>query len=231
MRQFLREIKRFVLNRYYRRSAIGTGASVDPSVQVLGWKSVRIGPGAVIGEDCWLNVNHRSSRSASIIIGASTFIGRRNFFSPARLIEVGEFCLTALDCKFAGANHKYDNPMRPYISTGTNSDGEIRVGPNCWFGVSATVLGNVSIGRGCVIGAHALVMSNIPPFSIAVGHPARIVRRFHFGERRWIRAEECSPEIEALMPSEESYLNALRTAFGNAGLPIIASGRRQGDLP
>ncbi|MEO1186848.1 MAG: DapH/DapD/GlmU-related protein, partial [Cyanobacteria bacterium J06636_27] len=47
---------------------------------------------------------------------------------------------------------------------------------DCWLGHNVTVLDGVKIGKGSIIGAGSVVNQNIPPFSIAVGTPARIIR-------------------------------------------------------
>lgn len=51
-----------------------------------------------------------------------------------------------------------------------------RVGDSVQIGAGAKVLGSISIGDGCVIGANAVVLESLPPGSVAVGVPARIVR-------------------------------------------------------
>jgi acetyltransferase-like isoleucine patch superfamily enzyme len=45
-----------------------------------------------------------------------------------------------------------------------------------WIGVNVSVMDGVVIGRGSIIGAGAVVTSDIPPYSIAVGVPARVIR-------------------------------------------------------
>jgi acetyltransferase-like isoleucine patch superfamily enzyme len=54
---------------------------------------------------------------------------------------------------------------------------DVAIGNDCWIGGNATILPGVTIGRGCTIGAGSVVTKDIPEFSIAVGFPARVVRR------------------------------------------------------
>ena len=81
-------------------ASLGQGAYVHRSVQILGRAFVRIGANSVLGQECWLNVNHRVGNVAAIEIGDHCFIGRRNFFSSGRRIEIGHYVLTANDCYF-----------------------------------------------------------------------------------------------------------------------------------
>ena len=53
---------------------------------------------------------------------------------------------------------------------------EVVIGDDCWIGANVTILAGVVIGPGCSIGAGSVVKKNIPPFSIAVGSPARVIR-------------------------------------------------------
>lgn len=53
----------------------------------------------------------------------------------------------------------------------------IVIGDDCWLGANVTVLPGVTIGRGCTIGAGAVVSSDIPEYSVAVGVPAKVVKK------------------------------------------------------
>ena len=58
---------------------------------------------------------------------------------------------------------------------------QIIIGHDVWIGHGATILGGVKIGNGAVIGANAVVAKNIPPYAIAVGNPARVIK-YRFDE-------------------------------------------------
>ena len=65
-----------------------------------------------------------------------------------------------------------ENPIRYQPSSAVG----ITIGSGVWIGVKATVLDGVAIGEGCVIGAGSVVTKNIPPYTVAVGVPARVIR-------------------------------------------------------
>lgn len=213
--------------RAWRTAHCGPGVWLDPTVQVLGWRRVRIGAHSIISEGGWLNVNDREADEPVIVIGASCFLGRRNFLSAGSLIEIGDYCLTGVDCHFLGSDHVFSSPFVPYLMSGTTGGGHIRIGANCWLGASVTVLKGVSIGYGSIIGAGSVVKSDVPPMSIAVGSPARIVRRFALPSQAWVRAEEY---VESALPSEGEYLAELRAKWPVIRGPRVASGYVQGDL-
>jgi maltose O-acetyltransferase len=61
---------------------------------------------------------------------------------------------------------------------------ELLIGPNCWFGAHVTVTDKAGVGEHCVLGAGAVVLGEIPPHSVAVGAPARVVRTLGAGANR-----------------------------------------------
>lgn len=107
------------------------------------------------------------------------------------------FNLTILDCGpvhigdnvFIGPNTSLVTPVHPLRWQERNirmrEDGSlygleyakpITIEDNCWLGSNVTVLGGVCIGEGCVIGAGSVVTRDIPPHSLAVGNPCRVIR-------------------------------------------------------
>jgi len=105
--------------------------------------------------------------------------------SKAR-VEVGGFCSIASGVQFlVDGEHPTDfittSPLPGLSSPSSEHQGPCRrpivVGHDVWIGRDATVLSGVTIGTGAVIGACAVVASDVRPYAIAVGNPAREVRR------------------------------------------------------
>ena len=61
------------------------------------------------------------------------------------------------------------------------SKGRVCIGKKVWIGDKATILPNVTIGDGAIIGANAVVSKDIPPYCIAAGNPARIIKNLNNG--------------------------------------------------
>ncbi|MGB8478564.1 MAG: hypothetical protein WCE63_06955 [Acidobacteriaceae bacterium] len=57
-----------------------------------------------------------------------------------------------------------------------------------WIGEFVAILPGVTIGKGSIIGAHSTVTKNIPAYSIAVGSPAKVMKRYNFETKTWDRA-------------------------------------------
>lgn len=54
---------------------------------------------------------------------------------------------------------------------------EVSIGDDCWIGGHVTILPGVTIGEGCTIAAGSIVTKDVPPFSVAMGQPARVVKK------------------------------------------------------
>ena len=211
------------------KPTLGAGCFIHRSVQILGKAQVAVGANSVIGQDSWLNVNHREITGRAIDIGSHCFIGRRNVFSSGANITFGDYVLTASDCHFFGSTHLVSDPMRPVMTTGTSATAVITVGTNTFIGADARILGHVQVGHGCVIGAGALVTHDVPPFSQAHGSPAVVVKRYSFPRQCWVRTEEFSLEDEAALPAAEDYRQRL-AEYVPIRMPHIAAGSDMGNL-
>ncbi|MBF6600630.1 MAG: acyltransferase [Dehalococcoidia bacterium] len=71
--------------------------------------------------------------------------------------------------------------------------GYLIVADDAFIGINAVVLPNVRIGRHAVVGAGAVVTHDVPDFCVAAGNPARVISRYDFGRRVWIRARAVEP--------------------------------------
>lgn len=120
--------------------------------------------------------------------GCYTRFGKR-CYANFNLVVLDVCPVTFGDDVFIGPNCSFVSPMHALLPEERNlkqrPDGSyydleygkpITVGSNCWFGSNVTVCGGVTIGEGCVIGAGSVVTKDIPPHSLAVGNPCRVLR-------------------------------------------------------
>jgi len=219
-----------LVRRKYQRICVGKNSFVDNTVQVFGWNNTLIGENTSVGEGSVLIVNNRTTTSEKkIVIGDKCIIGRNNFFSAGNSIRLREYVMTTYGCRFLGANHHFNDPSQPYILTGVSNENDIYIGVNCWIGFGVTVIGNVRIGHGSVIGADSLISKDVPPFSVVIGNPQRIIRRYDFNKKEWRKVSE-SDENDYNQPTEEAYLEMLRSTYPHIPVAYHASSRMFGDL-
>ena len=65
----------------------------------------------------------------------------------------------------------------------------VHIGDKVWVGESVCILPGVTIGECSIIGAGSVVTKSIPPYSIAVGTPAKVIKRYNFDTRSWIKVD------------------------------------------
>lgn len=120
-------------------------------------------------------------------IGSNVYIGLRFCAACYDEVTIGDDCLLADDILIMTANHGM-NPEIPgsYVKQPFTVGG-VHIEEGCWIGSRVTVLPDVTIGKRCIIGTNSVVTKDIPPYSIAVGIPARVVKRWDFDSHRWER--------------------------------------------
>lgn len=112
--------------------------------------------------------------NCQIEIGEGTSIGLYSCISGPGQIKIGKRCLIASHVGIYANNHIFADPTRYICEQGITRKG-IVIEDDCWLGSGVKVLDGVTIGQGSVIGAGAVVTKDIPPYSVAVGIPARAI--------------------------------------------------------
>ncbi|MBQ9245973.1 sugar O-acetyltransferase [bacterium] len=108
----------------------------------------------------------------NIRVGKNVFINACCKFQDQGGIEIGDGALIGHNTTIATLNH-YENPqLRQNLIPK-----KVKIGKNVWIGSDCTILPGVIIGDGAIVGAGSVVTKNIPENSIAVGNPARVIRR------------------------------------------------------
>jgi acetyltransferase-like isoleucine patch superfamily enzyme len=87
--------------------------------------------------------------------------------------DIGDYTLTAQGCHFVSGDHPFNRVDIPIIQQ-RGTPGRVRVGPDIWLGVGVIVMAD--IGCGSVVGAGSVVTRPLPPMSVAVGSPAKVIR-------------------------------------------------------
>ncbi|HEY9861079.1 MAG TPA: DapH/DapD/GlmU-related protein [Candidatus Obscuribacterales bacterium] len=150
----------------------------------LGW-SIRLSSAGqdsqiILGEHACLDrgVDIRSHDNGHVEIGQDTYLGPYTCIAGPGRITIGKDCLIASHCGIYASNHDFSNPARKICEQGVTAKG-IVIEDDCWLGSGVRVLDGVTIHQGSVIGAGAVVTKDIPPYSIAVGVPAKAIAQRH----------------------------------------------------
>jgi acetyltransferase-like isoleucine patch superfamily enzyme len=137
---------------------------------------LRIGAHVLLEPNVWLT----APAPGRIEIGSGSFLNIGVMVAAADLVEIGAHCMFANGCFITDAEHRFDDPEQPVPWQGFTSEGPTRIGNNVWCGANVVVTGGVTVGERSVIGANSVVTADIPPYSIAAGAPARVLRRIEY---------------------------------------------------
>jgi len=151
---------------------------------------VYLGPGVSLQR----GVDIGSLENTQIEIGESTYIGPYTCIAGPGHIKVGKDCLIAAHTGIAANNHKFADLEQAIRQQGLTTEGVV-IEDDCWLGYKVSVLDGVTIGQGSVIGAGAVVTKDIPPYSVAIGVPARVV-----ASRKLSKLEDSTGENDRRLP-------------------------------
>lgn len=173
---------------------MGRGVALGRCIVFRQPSKIRIDDNTVVDDYCMLSV--RGSKESGITIGKSALIGRNtylntregtieiqdyaNLSSNIRIgtsgrVVIGRYAIIAAFCYIGGVNHRIDRLDVPISMQGSENRGGVVLEEDVWLGAGVLVNDGVRIGRGSVIGAGSVVTRDIPPYSIAVGVPAKVV--------------------------------------------------------
>ena len=137
---------------------------------------LEIGPHALFEPDVWITM----PSPARITIGGGSLFNIGVMIAALELVEIGEHCMFANGCMITDSDHRYDDRAKPVPWQGFKSKGPIRIGDNVWCGAHVVITSGVTIGERCVIGANSVVTRDIPPYSVAAGAPASVLRTISY---------------------------------------------------
>jgi acetyltransferase-like isoleucine patch superfamily enzyme len=109
-------------------------------------------------------------------LGKNVFVNFNSVWLDTCPITVGARTLIGPNSSFLSGTHPTD-PVLRNGTRGPESGRPIVIGEDCWLGANVIVLPGVTIGRGTTIGAGSVVTKDIPEFVVAVGNPARVLKK------------------------------------------------------
>ena len=170
------------------RIFIGRGALIR------GLSSMEIGEDFVAAPDLWLEaVSHFNEQTFTprLVIGKHVRVSRWVHIAVTNRVEIGDHVLIGSKVLITDHDHgSYSDPSTspdiPPALRPLTRDRTTIVGSKVWLGDGVVVTAGSVIGEGCVIGANSVVIGTIPPFTVAVGSPARPIKQFDFDQNAWV---------------------------------------------
>lgn len=183
---------------YYRGllKSMGENVSIGKNVKIVNPQFISLGDNVTICDDVTLiargpggitlgarvTLNDRVYLDTErpdegyILVGDDVYIGTGTTLFGHRGLEIGDHCLLAQNITLTPYSHIYDDPGRNIIEQGGHCE-KVTIGRDTYIGMRCAVMYSGSIGEGCVIGAGSVVVKSIPDYSVAVGCPAKVIKK------------------------------------------------------
>ena len=124
-------------------------------------------PSFVIGDNVCIGANFHVSCTQSVIIEKNVLISDRVFI--------------------ADGMHEFENISVPIIDQPMTNKGKVLIKEGSFLGINVVILPGVTVGKNSVVGASSVVTGNVPDYSVVIGNPARIIKKYDNKARKWGR--------------------------------------------
>jgi acetyltransferase-like isoleucine patch superfamily enzyme len=187
-----------------RFGAFGAGSGIlFPTVALYGEPSIHIGANVIVGPYCTLSAGvmpgHVPDNDPVVTIGDDVLIGRGSGVVGHRSVTIGDGVFTGHHVYVTDANHGYED-VGETIGRQFAGPRPVVVGAGSWLGHGSIVLPGSRIGEHVAVGAGAVVTGELPSFSVAVGNPARVIRRYDTEREEWVRVLREGARVQRAAP-------------------------------
>ncbi len=182
---------------YYKSvlKGMGDGVTIGKNVKIVNPQFITIGNnvkicddvtiiargegGVILDDGAWLNervyLDTESDQTGYIIVGKSVYIGTGTTLFGHNGLVIGDHSLLAQNITCTPYSHIFNDPNANIITQGGHSK-KVSIGKDVYIGMGVDIMYSGDIGDGSVVGAGSVVVKPIPPYSVAVGNPAKVIK-------------------------------------------------------
>jgi len=169
-------IKWFV-NPFYHKKRKGAIVRPRTRMDVVPWHKFELGEDSTIEDFSAIN-----NGVGPVIIGDRTKIGLSNtIIGP---VTIGNDIRLAQNITLSGLNHNYEDVSMPIHVQGVSTS-PIVIEDDSWIGSNVVVVAGVTIGKHSIVAAGSIVTKDIPPYSVVVGNPGRVLKQYNHQTKVW----------------------------------------------
>jgi len=169
-------VKWFV-NPFIHKKGKGAVVCRRTRMDVLPFNSFSLGAYSTIEDFATVN-----NGVGAVEIGSHTRIGIGNVIIGP--VTIKDHVILAQNIVMSGLNHVYEDVETP-IHLQPVTTKPIIIEEECWVGANAVITAGVTVGKHSVVAAGSVVTKDIPPYSIAVGNPARVIKSYNHETKSW----------------------------------------------
>jgi acetyltransferase-like isoleucine patch superfamily enzyme len=175
----------FVLN-FVKKLFIEKGkhSFIISPIEIIGAKRIHIGNNVHIGHNSKL-----CCYGGKVMIGSETFATSSLNLFCGEQVEIGNNLLIASFVLITDLTHGINPELATNYQKQKITTKPVIIEDGCWIGDKASILPGTHIGTKCVIGANSVVKGKIPAYSLVVGNPGKIVKKWDFNKKKWVKVE------------------------------------------
>lgn len=173
--------------KYHSRHFLSYGDNVSikfGKIEISNPENISIGNNVSINYGTWIAARPFPNCKSLLEIGNNTIIGRYNHIYASTSIKIGNGVLFADKVYVSDNLHEYEDVTKPILEQPIKQLKLVNIGDESWIGENVSIIG-ASIGRHCVIGANSVVTHDIPDYSVAVGVPAKVIKKYNHISKKW----------------------------------------------
>lgn len=190
MLKLILQIYTWIITRRFH--SVGKGTVIKPFLNTCHQEFISLGQDVNVGAFSRLTVatdfggyHIPSTTPVKLKVGNHVDIGHNAFISIGNDIQIGDHTILSSYVFITDHDHQ-NNPGTDLHHQPVTSGGFVKIEDNVLIGCKASILKNVTIGRHTTIGANSVVTKDIPPFTIAVGNPAKVIKKYDFKSKKWL---------------------------------------------
>ncbi|MBQ3584023.1 MAG: acyltransferase [Lachnospiraceae bacterium] len=185
-------IKKRYIGRRFRKSygSFGEHSCIHrPFIYDNNRKLIHIGKETTILEHSRIQLYpERVNQTPHIYIGDGCYIGYYFSILAGADVRIGNHVLVASHVLISSENHGINPESEIEYMEQPLTGASVVIEDGCWIGENVCILPGVTIGKKSIIGSGSVVTKSVPPYCIAAGNPARIIKKYNFTSHQW---EKC----------------------------------------
>lgn len=163
---------------------LGINSLLKKPFRIDGGKNIIISDNCFFQSGLWLYSVGINSEKPTLFIGKGSVFGYNNHITCVNNVHIGNNVLTANNVYISDNLHSYEDINIPIIKQPVKFKKQVIIGNGAWVGENVCIIG-ASVGNNSVIGANSVVTRDIPDFCVAVGSPARVIKKYDFRDECW----------------------------------------------
>lgn len=188
-------LRRKIRAWYFSRQFAASGLRMGEDYYLRGISHIKMGNNFTAGKSLWLEAvtwHNGHTYTPQIIIKNNVAVNDYVHIAATNYVEIGNHVLMGSKIYISDHNHgmyggeKQATPEEPPNLRYVTNHQKVIIEDNVWIGEMVAILPGVTVGRGSIIGALSVITKDIPPYSIAVGNPAKVIKQFNHATQQWV---------------------------------------------